>query len=60
MNITTETTAIETQSRGEDVRDAIVSACGKLAAGSGLPDAATTDYVLTVNSSGKWEAKEWT
>lgn len=58
-NISNELSMISNQSRGEAVRDAFTDACEKIAVES-LPDASTTDYVLTVNSSGEWEALPWT
>lgn len=58
-NISSETTIISNQIRGEDVRDAFTDACEKIAPEL-LPDAETEGYFATVNSSGKWEAMPWT
>lgn len=58
-NISSEINIISTQARGEDVRDAFTDACEKIAPEL-LPDAETEGYVLTVNSSGSWEAMPWT
>ncbi len=60
-DISTETSTILNATRGEDVRDAIVSAMIKI--NSELLTEQTAEeegYALTVNSSGKWEAKPWT
>ena len=59
VNITTEIENISTQTRGEDVRDAIVNACQKLS-NERLPVATTEGFFLTVNPNGEWEAIEWT
>lgn len=59
VNINTETTSILNDERGEDVRDAFTDACEKIASES-LPNAEAEGYVLTVNSSGSWEAMPWT
>lgn len=58
-NINNETTSILNEERGEDVRDALTDACGKIALEL-LPDAETEGYFATVNSSGEWGAMPWT
>ena len=58
-DISSETSIISIQIRGEDVRDAFTDACEKIALES-LPDAETEGYFATVNSSGEWEALPWT
>ena len=58
-DISLETNIILVQTRGEDVRDAFTGACEKIAPEL-LPNAETEGYVLTVNSSGSWEALPWT
>lgn len=60
-NISTETSTILNATRGEDVRDAIVSAMIKI--NSELLTEQTAEkegYALTVNASGKWRAEPWT
>lgn len=60
-NISAETLSITGDTRGEDVRDSVVSACKKISAEL-LPSVTTEEsgYFLTVNLSGVWEAMEWT
>lgn len=58
-DITTETAAILTEARGEDVRDAIVAACRKVADVKTLCEG-NEGEVMTVNADGEWEALEWT
>ena len=58
--ITNEINSITNDSRGEDVRDSLVSACKKIAVEK-LPDVTEVEqgYILTVSSAGVWEALEW-
>lgn len=58
-DISTETAAILTDTRGEGVRDAIVAACSKVADVKTLCEGSEGE-VMTVNSDGEWEASEWT
>ena len=58
-NISTEIQAIETATRGEEVRDSIVGALTKINADAGgnLPAPTVSDAgkFLTVSSSGAWQ-----